>query len=53
MIQISLTEFVDFVAKSGTPKLTVVRTVKDRHAVGYDPKTDFDKPLRDWHRVAS
>jgi len=47
MIQISLTEFVDFVAKSGTPKLTVVRTVKDRHAVGYDPKTDFYKPLRD------
>lgn len=47
MIQISLTEFVDFVAKSGTPKLTVVKKVKDRHAVGYDPKTDFYKPIRD------
>jgi len=47
MIHISLTEFVDFVAKSGTPKLTLVRRVKERHKVGYDPRTDFYKPLRD------
>ena len=47
MVHISLTEFVDFVAKSGTPKLTLVKTVKDRHKVGYDPKTDFYKPLRE------
>ena len=47
MIQISLTEFVDFVTKSGTPKLTLVKRVKERHAVGYDPRTDFYKPLRD------
>lgn len=47
MIQISLTEFVDFVAKSGTPKLTVVKQVKERHGIGYDPRFDFYKPLRE------
>ena len=47
MIQISLTEFVDFVAKSGTPKLTVVKRAKERHIAGYDPRTDSYKPLRD------
>lgn len=47
MPQISLTEFVDFIAKSGTPKLTLVRTVKQRHIIGYDPRTDFYKPFRD------
>ena len=47
MIEISLTEFVDFVTKAGGPKLTVVREVKKRHAEGYDPKTDFYKKLRD------
>ena len=47
MIEISLTEFVDFVIKAGSPKLTVVREVKRRHDEGYDPKTDFYKKLRD------
>jgi len=47
MPQISLTEFVDFIAKSGTPKLTLVRIVKQRHLAGYDPRTDFYKPFRD------
>ena len=45
MPEISLTDFVDFVVKSGTPKLTKVRQVKDR--VQYDPAMDFWKPLRD------
>ncbi len=47
MPHISLTEFVDFVAKSGTPKLTHVRTVKQHHLTGYDPRTDFYKSFRD------
>jgi hypothetical protein len=47
MAKISLTEFVDFVAKAGTPKLTHVRTVKQNHLTGYDPRTDFYKSFRD------
>ncbi len=57
MVEITLTEFVDFVSKAGTPKLTVVRQVKKRHAEGYDPQTDFYKNLRDgivaMHRAGS
>jgi hypothetical protein len=45
MNNVSLTYFVDFVLKSGTPKLTVVRDFKNRDA--YDPQTDFYKPLRE------
>lgn len=47
MIDITLTQFVDFVLKSGTQKLTVVRAVKRQHADGYHPKIDFYKPIRD------
>lgn len=47
MIDITLTQFVDFVLKSGTQKLTVVRTVKRQHAEDYDPKKDFYKAFRD------
>lgn len=43
--KVPLTTFVDFVSKSGTPKLTVVR--KFKHRPPYDPATDFYKPLRD------
>jgi hypothetical protein len=42
---VPLTTFVDFVRKSGTPKLTVVRTFKNRKP--YDPVTDFYKRLRE------
>ena len=45
MPEVSLTTFVDFVAKAGTPKLTVVRNCKNKGA--YDPKTDFYKPIRE------
>jgi len=52
MPRISLTDFVDFVVKSGTPKLTKVRELKNRG--DYDPATDFWKPLRkaiiDYHK---
>jgi hypothetical protein len=51
-IVISLTDFVDFVSKSGSPKLTHVEQVKWR--LPYDPMTDFWRRLRetivDWHR---
>ena len=52
-ILVSLTDFVDFVSKSGRPKLTQVQHVKWRPK--YDPKTDFWRPLReaiiDFHRT--
>ncbi len=43
--RISLTTFVDFVSKSGTPKITVVRRFK--HGAAYRPTFDFYKPVRD------
>lgn len=44
MPEISLTDFVDFVIKSGTPKLTKVREIKNRS--DYEPAFDFWKQLR-------
>lgn len=45
MPQISLTDFVDFVASSGSPKQTKVRTVKNRG--DYSPAFDFWKRFRE------
>lgn len=45
MPQISLTDFVDIVSTSGTPKFTKVRKVKNRPP--YAPGADFYKSLRD------
>ncbi len=45
MPQISLTDFVDIVSKSGRQKATKVRQVKDRPE--YEPAFDFYKPLRE------
>jgi len=45
MHKMSLTDFVDVVSKSGTPKATKVRSVINR--AKYSPATDFYKPLRD------
>ncbi len=42
---VSLTTFVDFVCKAGTPKATVVRTWKNRD--DYSIATDYYKQLRD------
>lgn len=42
---VSLTTFVDFVSKAGTPKATVVRQWKERDE--YQVATDFYKQLRD------
>jgi hypothetical protein len=44
-IEISLTDFVEFVMKSGTPKLTLVKQIKNR--TGYHPNQDYWKLLRD------
>lgn len=45
MKNVSLTYFVDFVLKSGSPKLTVVQNFKRQGE--YDPQTDFYKPFRE------
>lgn len=42
---ISLTDLVDVISKSGSPKATKVSQIKNRKA--YHPATDFYKPLRD------
>jgi len=47
MPEISLTKFVDFVIKSGTPKMTQVRAIKKRRVDGYDPSHDYYRKLRD------
>ena len=44
MDRVSLTYFVDFVMKSGTPKLSIVRDFKERDK--YEPFTDFYKNVR-------
>lgn len=44
-IDISLTDFIDFVSKAGGSKLTKVRQIKNRDE--YHPATDFYKTLRD------
>ena len=44
-IKVSLTDFVEFAIKSGSPKLTKVRQVKFRG--DYHPAQDFWKPLRE------
>lgn len=43
--KVPLTTFVDFVLRSGTPKVTVVKNHKKRPP--YDPATDFYKLLRE------
>ncbi len=45
MPQISLTDFVDIVSSSGTPKATKVRQVKRRPP--YDPASDFYRRIRE------
>ena len=45
MARISLTDFVEVVSKSGTPKASKVAELKNRPK--YDPATDFYRPLRE------
>lgn len=44
-IQISLTDFVDYISKSGSPKMTLVRQLKARE--DYHPVKDYYRILRD------
>jgi hypothetical protein len=43
--KLSLTTFLDFATKAGTPKMTVVKNFKGRDK--YDPATDFYKAIRE------
>ena len=45
MPDISLTDFVDFVIKSGTPRITKVKEIKSREQ--YNPAWDYWKQLRE------
>lgn len=44
-VQISLTDFIDYISKVGTTKFTKVKEIKNRDA--YHPAFDFWKPLRE------
>jgi len=45
MPEISLTDLVDILSTSGTPKLTKVKRIKQRGP--YSPAKDFYKPFRE------
>lgn len=47
MIQISLTRFLDFAMKSGSPKLTSLQETKKQLMDGYSPAIDYYKQIRD------
>ncbi len=44
-IDVSLTDFIDFAIRAGTPKLSKVREIRRRGP--YSPATDYWKPLRE------
>lgn len=46
-IAVSMTDFVDFVLRTGTPKFTVVKKAWTQNQTDYDPRTDFYKRLRE------
>lgn len=47
MPSISMIDVTNFILKSGEPRMTHVRMLKNRSVNGYDPQTDFYKRLRD------
>lgn len=47
MPEISLTSFVDFVIKSGVPRLTLVRDTKKKHDEPYNKARDYYRKIRD------
>src|SRR5258705_5513385 len=47
MPTVTLTTFVDFVAATGTARITKTRAAKAFYEQGYAPERDFYKPLRD------
>jgi hypothetical protein len=46
-IEIPLTSFLDFVAKSGIPKMTCAKKIKKQLGEPYSPVTDYYKRFRD------
>lgn len=47
MIELSLTRFLDFTMKSGSPKVTSLQQTKKQLGNAYDPATDYYKQIRD------
>lgn len=47
MIKISLTRFLDFAMKIGTPRITSLRDTKKQLADEYSPARDYYKQIRD------
>lgn len=45
-IKISLTSFIDFVHKTGTPRITLIRKLKSEYGKDYERVTDFWRLLR-------
>ena len=46
-MNISLSPFIDFVLKSGSPKMTCAKTIKSQIDDQYDPATDYYKRFRE------
>lgn len=46
-MEIPLTSFIDFVTKSGSPKMTCARNIKVQLGEPYDPATDYYKRFRE------
>ena len=51
-IEISLTTLMDFVGKTGPPRVTCVREAHARYATDYHPMMDFWRPLREAVAIA-
>ncbi|QDU04019.1 hypothetical protein V6x_37440 [Gimesia chilikensis] len=47
MIEISLTRFLDYTIKNGTPKLNSLKLTKKQLAEPYNPATDYYKQIRE------
>jgi len=46
-MEIPLTSFIDFVIKSGSPKMTCAQKIKSQMGMPYDPVTDYYKRFRE------
>jgi len=46
-MEIPLTSFIDFVTKSGSPKMTCAKNIKTQLSEPYDPATDYYKRFRE------
>lgn len=46
-MEVPMTSFLDFVLKTGTPRMTCAKQIKAQMAEPYDPTTDYYKRFRD------